>query len=116
MEKASSADEAGRHRVGFEGDGNQLGLDADLHDKIGGHQVDLVVVAAADQVQTGRQRPEHTAPVTVEVGVGRSGAGSARVAGSGAPSAHPKMLPGELSVVVVVGTLPVMAGCAREPA
>ncbi len=79
------------------GDRHELGLDADLHHEVGGHQVDLVAGPAADQVQAGRHGPQHPPAVAVELVVGRR---------------HPKMppvLPELPAVVVVTGTLPSMA-------
>ena len=87
--------QAGGDGVGFEGHGHQLGLEADLHHQVGCHEVARIAVPAADQVQPGGHGPQHPSTVTVEV------------VGCWVGVAHPKMLPGLLSVVVVVeGTWP----------
>ena len=103
-EAAAGPHQTGRDRLVLERHADQLGLHADLDHEVGRHHVDLVAVTAADQVEAGRERPQDTAAVAVEVvggGVGRRG--------------HPKMLPEELSVVVVVeGVRPVDLADALE--
>lgn len=94
-EGAASGHQIGRQRTALEGDRNQLGLETDLYDQIGRHEVHLCTRTAPHQIEPRRERPEDPATMVVEgllAGVGGTGV------------SHPKMPPDELSVVVVVET------------
>jgi hypothetical protein len=56
-ETAAGGDEARGDRRLFEGDANELGLQTDLDDEVGGHEVDVVAVPTPDEVQPGGECP-----------------------------------------------------------
>ena len=75
-----------------------------MDDEVRRHQVDLVGVAAADQIEAGRQCPQDAPTVAVEL----------VVLGGGTGRRHPKMpptpeFPEFPDVVVVTGAFPSMA-------
>ena len=107
MKPPPAGHEPGGDRVALERHADELGLHADLDHEVRRHEVDVVAVAAPDQVEAGGERPQDAAAVAVELVVAAASGRSAVSPSRSSEDAADARVPGVARVVVVTGVRPV---------